>query len=286
VAQRTGDQRLLRGWASTASARATALALASAVVIALAGCGGGDSASSNEASTSSTGPAVAAEAGGGDGGSGTNGNGAQGQSQQSEDQEQGESGGHSGGVKGSSDEGSGKHGPRIVPPRGEREDPVTPQQVAKATVADIQLTSPAIVAAVGHPGRLAATYTCDGENRWPALKWDGVPAGTSELILYAMNVQPVEGLLFVDWAVAGLDPSLREIEPGKLPKGAIVGANSFGKRGYDICPDGGGEIYMFALYALPRSLNPPPSFDSRDLRHTITDVSGNVGLLPAVYERG
>ena len=38
-----------------------------------------------------------------------------------------------------------------------------------------------------------------------------------------MNVQPVEGQLFVDWALAGLDPGLKEIEAGELPKGAIVG---------------------------------------------------------------
>jgi phosphatidylethanolamine-binding protein (PEBP) family uncharacterized protein len=158
--------------------------------------------------------------------------------------------------------------------------------MTNATVADMSLRSPAIIAAAGGPGRLAAGYTCDGEDSWPALHWGGVPAGTTELALFVMNVQPVEEQLFVDWAVAGLDPGLDEIGAGELPKGAIVGTNGFGKRGYSICPSGAGEIYMFALYALPRSLSPQKGFDARELRKAILGVSGNVGLLPAVYERG
>jgi phosphatidylethanolamine-binding protein (PEBP) family uncharacterized protein len=151
----------------------------------------------------------------------------------------------------------------------------------------MSLKSPAITAAAEGPGALPAAYTCDGKGSWPAFGWGGVPPGTAELILYAMNVQPVEGKLFVDWAVAGLDPSLSAIEAGELPGGAVVGTNSFGRAGYEICPaPGGGEIYMFAIYALPRKLSPPKGFDARELRKEILDASGNVGLLPAAYVRG
>jgi phosphatidylethanolamine-binding protein (PEBP) family uncharacterized protein len=145
------------------------------------------------------------------------------------------------------------------------------------------LESPAIVASEGNPGSLSPTYSCDGKDSWPALHWSGVPAGTAELALYAMNVQPVEGKLFVDWAVAGLDPDLEEIVSGDLPKGAVVGTNGFGKRGYSICPEGRGEIYMFAIYALPKRLGLSPGFDAREARTQILAVSGNVGLLPMLY---
>jgi phosphatidylethanolamine-binding protein (PEBP) family uncharacterized protein len=145
------------------------------------------------------------------------------------------------------------------------------------------LQSPAILASGGEPGSLAPTYTCDGKDSWPAFSWGGVPPGTAELALYAMNVQPVEEKLFVDWAVAGIDPALDHIEAGKLPKGVTVGTNGFGKRGYSLCPEGRGEIYMFALYALPRRLGLAPGFDAREARSQILDVSGNVGLLPALY---
>jgi phosphatidylethanolamine-binding protein (PEBP) family uncharacterized protein len=179
-----------------------------------------------------------------------------------------------------------KHGPHIAAPKGPTEQAPTPAQVAHATLADISLQSPAIVASGGSPGRLAATYTCDGKDSWPTLNWGGVPPGSAELILYAMNVQPVDEQLFVDWAVAGLDPGLEEIKAGELPRGAVVGKNGFGKVGYSLCPTGGGEIYMFALYALPEGLSLKRGFDAREVRKQILDSSGNVGLLPAVYERG
>jgi phosphatidylethanolamine-binding protein (PEBP) family uncharacterized protein len=148
------------------------------------------------------------------------------------------------------------------------------------------LESPAIVASEGSPGSLSPTYTCDGKDSWPALHWGGVPAGTAELALYLMNVQPVEGKLFVDWAVTGLDPGSSSIEEGKLPKGAVVGTNGFSKRGYSICPQGRGEIYMFALYALPKRLALSPGFDAREARAQILAISGNAGLLPALYAHG
>jgi phosphatidylethanolamine-binding protein (PEBP) family uncharacterized protein len=150
----------------------------------------------------------------------------------------------------------------------------------------MSLQSPAIPPSGEGPGALPATYTCDGKDSWPTLRWGGVPPGTSELAVFAMSVQPVEEQLFVDWAVAGLDPGLEGIEAGQLPKGAVVGTNGFGKRGYSICPSGTGEIYMFAVYALPTRLSPQKGFDARELRKEVLAASGNVGLLPAVYSRG
>jgi phosphatidylethanolamine-binding protein (PEBP) family uncharacterized protein len=179
-----------------------------------------------------------------------------------------------------------KQGPRIAQPEGPQEQAPTPAELASATVADISLQSPAIVASEGNPGSLSPAYTCDGKDSWPALRWSGVPAGTAELALYVMNVQPVGGQLFVDWAVAGLDPGLSGIEAGELSKGAIVGTNGFGKRGYSICPEGRGEIYMFVLYALPQRLGLSPGFDARQARAQILAVSGNAGLLPALYAHG
>jgi phosphatidylethanolamine-binding protein (PEBP) family uncharacterized protein len=150
----------------------------------------------------------------------------------------------------------------------------------------MSLSSPAIVASDGHLGRLSSAYTCDGEDSWPKLSWSGVPAGTVELALFAMNVQPVDGRIFFDWALAGLDPSRTGIEAGELPKGAVVGINGFGRAGYSLCPIGAGETYMFAVYALPRSLALKRGFDPLIARQEVLDASGNVGLLPAVYERG
>jgi phosphatidylethanolamine-binding protein (PEBP) family uncharacterized protein len=177
-----------------------------------------------------------------------------------------------------------KKGPRPVLPAGEPEPGATPAERAEATIANISLSSPALGSAAEGAGALPAKYTCDGNDTWPELTWTGIPAGTQELALFAMNSQPVDEKLFFDWAVAGIDPSLEGIQEGKLPKGAVVGRNDFGKVGYSICPPGGkAETYIFALYALPQPLNATKGFDPFALRNEILEVSGNVGLLAVSY---
>lgn len=153
-------------------------------------------------------------------------------------------------------------------------------------MASMRLDSPSVPPSSGGPGALPVQYTCDGKNTSPALHWQGVPAGTAELALFAMNLQPVQGKLFFNWAVAGIDPALEEIKAGQLPKGAVVGRNSFGKVDYELCPEGSGETYMFALFALPKKLSPGRGFDPLALRKEVTDTSGSVGLLAVNYTRG
>jgi phosphatidylethanolamine-binding protein (PEBP) family uncharacterized protein len=119
------------------------------------------------------------------------------------------------------------------------------------------------------------------------LQWQGVPAGTEELILLAVNLQPVNGKLFFDWAVAGLDPSLSGIEAGRLPSGAIKGTNSFGTTGYSICPPPGqGETYVFTLHAIPKALRPNKGFDPGELRKEVFAQAGNAGVMVFSYTRG
>lgn len=283
MAQRTGAKRFLAPAAKATSARVT-LALVAAAFL-LAGCGGGSE------DPDSQGTASSAQAGQGAGTSAGAAGAAQGTAQSKSKPGQAGSASAGDGAKAAGSQGQGgnsgqKQGPAITQPKGPPEQAPSAEQIATATVADMSLRSPAILAANGNPGALAPTYTCDGKDSWPELRWGGVPPDTAELALYVMNVQPIEGQLFVDWALAGLDPGLTGIEAGQLPKGAITGTNGFGKRGYSICPAGSGEIYMFAIYALPTRLSPPQGFDARQLRKEILDVSGNVGLLPAVYARG
>jgi phosphatidylethanolamine-binding protein (PEBP) family uncharacterized protein len=256
-----------------------------AVLLLLSGCGGGSSTAESTASSASSSSSTAA---GKDSAAATSPGAADEKSSKASKADKASADGQGTAPKDTSAPGAQsteKHGPRIAAPKGSREQAPTPAEVSELTVADMHLTSPSLPAGTGGPAPLTAAYTCDGEGKWPALSWGGVPPGTAELILYAMNVAPVEGKLFVDWAVAGLEPGLTGIEAAKLPKGAVVGTNSFGKRGYEICPEGS-EIYIFAVYALPRALSPAPGFDARDLRRRVLDVSGNVGLLSLAYSRG
>ncbi len=111
---------------------------------------------------------------------------------------------------------------------------------------------------------LPKAYTCDGADTSPAVQWSAVPHGTAELALFIVNLTPINGAAFFDWAVAGLSPSSHGISAGALPAGAVAGTNSFGKLGYSICPaKGTGESYIARLVALPRPLAAKPGFDAQ-----------------------
>jgi phosphatidylethanolamine-binding protein (PEBP) family uncharacterized protein len=168
-------------------------------------------------------------------------------------------------------------------PEGEREPGISPEQRRKGTTADIKLEIPGYAAA-GSP--LPARNTCDGADESPPLRWSGLPSEAEELVLLVLGSRPVGEKLVFNWAVAGLDPELEEIEEGELPSDAIQGENGFGKEGYSICPPKGQrENYVFMLYAIPEALSPEAGFDPLALREEVLDQAGNVGFLITPYTR-
>lgn len=178
----------------------------------------------------------------------------------------------------------GKKGPQIKPPKGPQERGPTPQQRAEATVVSMALASPVI--GPGGPestGILPATYTCDGKNTPPPLVWQGVPAGTQELVLLALNLEPVNEAFFFDWAVAGIDPQLEGLASGELPQGAVQGKNGFGKNGYSLCPASRPETIIFALYAMPAPTGAKRGFDPARLREEVLETSGDAGIMAVSY---
>lgn len=152
-------------------------------------------------------------------------------------------------------------------------------------VADIVLSSPAITQAHNaSTPMLNVRYTCKGTNKPPPLKWAGIPSGTKELALLAISIKPVGGKLFFDWAVAGLSPSLKGLDGGALPAGAVTGRNGNGQAAYSICPTGAShESYLFVLYALPQSLSPQPNFDPAALRQQAMRIARHTGFLVGTY---
>ena len=78
-------------------------------------------------------------------------------------------------------------------------------------------------------------------------------------------------------------PDLTSLQTNRLPAGAIQGQNDFGKAGYEICPPGSAETYVFTLYALPKRLRASKGFDPHQLREEILAQSGNAGLMAAGY---
>jgi phosphatidylethanolamine-binding protein (PEBP) family uncharacterized protein len=109
---------------------------------------------------------------------------------------------------------------------------------------------------------LARRYTCRGANVSPPVRWVGV-TGQAKEILVLVRTLLGPGRFVVNWAVAGISPSAQGIAEGKLPAGAIVGRNSFGRVGYSLCPAKGAPLglVVIAVNALPHKLGLPPGFD-------------------------
>jgi phosphatidylethanolamine-binding protein (PEBP) family uncharacterized protein len=111
-------------------------------------------------------------------------------------------------------------------------------------------------------GLLAPQYTCRGANVSPPVDWVGVPSDAKEILVLARTLV-APGRFVVNWAVAGISPSAPGIAEGKVPAGAIVGRNSFGRVGYSLCPAKGARVglVVIAVNALPHKLGLPPGFD-------------------------
>jgi phosphatidylethanolamine-binding protein (PEBP) family uncharacterized protein len=150
---------------------------------------------------------------------------------------------------------------------------------------NIKLSSTAF--AEGKP--IPAHYTCDGADTSPPLKWRGVPAGTVELVMIisAFNRTGPGGGELISWAVAGLKPSQKGISAGKLPPGAIVGRNSFGKNGYTLCPKKGEGLvhYLWVVYGLKHPLSVQPGFDANTISKTASHIAEYSGLTGFSYTR-
>jgi phosphatidylethanolamine-binding protein (PEBP) family uncharacterized protein len=273
-----GAERLLSPRLRRASARA--ILVLAAVTLILSGCG--DSSDDETASTASQGEQAETGAPASEPAtSGPNpvpGPGPQASAGHGKPSSQGEQG----------PQGQGQPSPEVAVPSGEREKGITPQQRAEATKQSMSLESPTLRPPPGGgPAMLTAAHTCDGEDTWPELAWRGVPAGTAELALFAMGLRPVEGQLSHSWTVAGIDPDLTGIPSGRLPKGAVMGRNSFGEVGYTVCPPkGSSETYIVTLYALPERLAVRSGFDPNALRREVGQLSSNGGIMAVGYRRG
>lgn len=102
-----------------------------------------------------------------------------------------------------------------------------------STPARIQVSSPAIAPG----GRIPRTFTCDGLNVSPPLRWSKVPGQAQDLTLV---MRDPDAHNFIHWRLTGIRPQTRAIAPGQAPPGATAGRNGFGKLGYGgPCPPRG-----------------------------------------------
>ena len=109
------------------------------------------------------------------------------------------------------------------------------------------LTSPAFT----EGGDIPTVYTCDGEDRSPALRWSDPPAGTQSFGLIVDGTDFSEGY-FNHWVLYNIPGSINELPEGLQARQLGTSGNKdFGRAGYGgPCPDPGTKQYYFTLYAL------------------------------------
>jgi Raf kinase inhibitor-like YbhB/YbcL family protein len=118
--------------------------------------------------------------------------------------------------------------------------------VENATLTKFTLTSDAFQE--GQP--IPARFSCDGDDRSPALKWGEPPEGTKSLALIVDDPDAPSGL-FRHWGAYDIPAIARELPAGASPPGEAQ--NDFGKPGYGgPCPPHGHgpHRYRFKLLAL------------------------------------
>lgn len=155
------------------------------------------------------------------------------------------------------------------------------------TPATLQLTSRDF----GHGEPIPAGFTCDGEDRSPALAWTGVPVETRSFVLVCDDPDAPRGT-WQHWLLYNLPAEAVELGGGvptrpELPSGARQGINDFGNLGYGgPCPPAGkAHRYFFHLHALDITLNLPPGVHRADLDQAMAGHVLAVGTLMGTYER-
>jgi Raf kinase inhibitor-like YbhB/YbcL family protein len=114
----------------------------------------------------------------------------------------------------------------------------------------LEITSPAF----DHEEMIPQKYTCQGDDINPELTIQGIPEATKSLVLIMDDPDAPIGT-WDHWVVWNLDPSISKIEEDSIPKGGVVGKNSWDRNDYGgPCPPSGTHRYYFKLYALDTQL--------------------------------
>ena len=115
------------------------------------------------------------------------------------------------------------------------------------TLASFSVTS----SAFANGGAIPETYTCEGDNVNPPLRWGAPPKGTVEFAVVVDDPDAPRGT-FIHWIVYRIPSTTTEIVESKLPVGLAQGQTSAGAVEYTgMCPpDGEAHRYRFRVHAL------------------------------------
>jgi Raf kinase inhibitor-like YbhB/YbcL family protein len=126
-------------------------------------------------------------------------------------------------------------------------------------------------------------YADKGQNVSPGLKIGTVPANTHSLVLIVDDLDAPAGI-WTHWLVWNLPADTASIPDGKLPTGAVLGKNSFGRVQYDgPAPPSGTHRYFFHIFALDTALTLPPGSDRDALESAMKGHVVGTGVTFGTY---
>lgn len=129
-------------------------------------------------------------------------------------------------------------------------------------------------------------FTCDGGDALPPLRIAGVPKGTAALALVVDDPDAPSGLFthLLAWNL----PAATERLEGRLPEGAVVGTNDFGRAGWGgpCPPHGKPHRYRFHVHALKAPLSLEPGAGRAAFDKALAGNTLGEAILVGTYKRG
>ncbi len=141
-------------------------------------------------------------------------------------------------------------------------------------------------------GTIPQTFTCDGKNESPPLKFGDIPPNAKSLVLIMHDPDAPVGD-FTHWLVYKIPPTVKGL-PRNLPrkpvleKGINQGLNDFGFVGYGgPCPPpwDGAHRYVFELYALDYVPDLKPGATREEVERALKGHTIEKATLTGKYQR-
>ena len=133
--------------------------------------------------------------------------------------------------------------------------------------------------------KIPKIYTCDGDDTSPELLISDVPEEAKTLVLIVDDPDAPMGT-FTHWVLYNIPADTAIISSQSLPKGALEGANDFGRLHYGgPCPPSGVHRYYFKLYAVDKILDLSAGATKTEVQNAIRSHTVQQAELIGLYSR-
>ncbi|HEY4508413.1 MAG TPA: YbhB/YbcL family Raf kinase inhibitor-like protein [Candidatus Paceibacterota bacterium] len=176
-----------------------------------------------------------------------------------------------------------EHAPAVLSPVPTSEDGER-KESKEITMQEIKVAS----SAFGHNGMIPAKYTCDGEDRSPALEISGIPTEAKSLMLIMHDPDAPRSGGWTHWITYNIklqNENSKMIREGKEP-GGVAGKGTGGNTSYmGPCPPSGTHRYFFTVYALDAELSLKEGATKADVEKAMEGHVIREGELVGLYSR-